>query len=659
MTEIKRPYNSRITQIYMKLIREKYPHVNTAEILEYAGIKPYELEDEGCWFSQQQVDLFHERCVFLTGNKDIAREAGQFSAHLSTHSIFRRYFLGLVGPVQAYMMFEKKASFITQSTDFKTEKVNNQKVIVTVTPKEGIKEREYQCKNRMGILESVAITILHNKPQIVHTKCMIKGDEACVYEISWRKNFPMVLKRIRYYYFFVVLVAALALIPFQKPTAWLITALSLFLSSALLTIRSKMQENDLMRKTMKELHLSSDQLLDQIKNHSLQAGLANEVGQAVTVHQDIDSLLTDINDIFREHINFDRGIILLTDEHGEYLRFKVGFGLRERDRKLLKENSFNISNPDSKGIFTNCIRNSKAYLVNDLNDIQEDLSFRSKALGRMIGTKSFICCPISNENEAIGLLAVDNLSTERRLLNSDLNFLKGIATVIGMGIQNIKLIQNTESQFKSIIQVLATSIDARDYVTAGHSEKVTSYALGICDQMNLDDDYKEMIRIAALLHDYGKIAVPDAILKKKGALTPAEYAIIQTHTVKTKEILDKIKFRGIYKQIPEVAYCHHEHMDGRGYPQGLKGEEIPLGARIIAVADFYDALTSERHYRQPMSSDKAIDILLAETNGHLDPKVASAFIKSLNRPPRTVVVKKKKEQDQAEDTFPRTMISGV
>ena len=114
--------------------------------------------------------------------------------------------------------------------------------------------------------------------------------------------------------------------------------------------------------------------------------------------------------------------------------------------------------------------------------------------------------------------------------------------------------------------------------------------MGICDKLNLSSNYREMISVASLLHDYGKIGVPDSILKKPGRLTKEEYETVKTHAQKTQTILEQINFEGIFSQVPEVAGSHHEKMDGSGYPNGLKGEEIPLGARIIAVADFFEAI---------------------------------------------------------------------
>jgi HD-GYP domain-containing protein (c-di-GMP phosphodiesterase class II) len=136
-----------------------------------------------------------------------------------------------------------------------------------------------------------------------------------------------------------------------------------------------------------------------------------------------------------------------------------------------------------------------------------------------------------------------------------------------------------------------------------------------------------MIRVASLLHDYGKIGVPDSILKKPGRLTKEEYEKVKTHALKTQRILEQINFEGLLSQVPEIAGAHHEKMDGSGYPNGLKGEEIPLGARIIAVADFFEAVTAKRHYRDPLPISYAFRLLEKERGIHFDEKVVDAFIR--------------------------------
>ncbi|MFQ3620182.1 MAG: HD-GYP domain-containing protein, partial [Spirochaetales bacterium] len=207
-----------------------------------------------------------------------------------------------------------------------------------------------------------------------------------------------------------------------------------------------------------------------------------------------------------------------------------------------------------------------------------------------------------------------------------LNLLMGIAPEIGISIHNALMIESQQRQFQSVLQTLAASIDARDFLTAGHSEKVTAYAVGICQELGLSREYTEMIKVASQLHDYGKIGIRDSILKKPGPLNSKEREEIKSHAEKTEQILRNIHFEGIFKEVPLIAGAHHEWVDGSGYPRGLKGEEIPLGARIIAVADFFEAITSKRHYREPMSFEQAIQVLKDESGRHLDPMVVDAFI---------------------------------
>jgi HD-GYP domain-containing protein (c-di-GMP phosphodiesterase class II)/Tfp pilus assembly protein PilZ len=256
----------------------------------------------------------------------------------------------------------------------------------------------------------------------------------------------------------------------------------------------------------------------------------------------------------------------------------------------------------------------------------DSLSLDSLSFVKKIGTQSFICCPIVCEGSSIGILAVDNVKTKRPLVQSDISLLMGIASVIGISLRNAELIESKVRQFNSVLQVLAASIDARDSLTSGHSEKVTEYVVGICNELRLSRDDCEMIRVAALLHDYGKIGVPDAILKKAGALSPEEFDIVKTHADKTREILERINFEGIYRMVPEIAGAHHEKVDGSGYPNGLKGEEIPQGAKIIAVADYFEAITAKRHYREPMLLDEAMNIMRGEIDKHFERDIVDAFV---------------------------------
>ena len=176
--------------------------------------------------------------------------------------------------------------------------------------------------------------------------------------------------------------------------------------------------------------------------------------------------------------------------------------------------------------------------------------------------------------------------------------------------------------FMSSIQMLAGAVDEKDPYTRGHSDRVTRYSMMIAREMGLDDAFIEIIRVAAQLHDVGKIGIEDRILKKPGALTPEEFEIMKTHTTKGANILRPVP--QLQEMIPGIE-LHHESLDGRGYPHGLKGDEIPLLPRIIAVADTFDALTTNRPYQQGREVHEALKIIHSLSGKRLDPNAVFAL----------------------------------
>jgi HD-GYP domain-containing protein (c-di-GMP phosphodiesterase class II) len=322
------------------------------------------------------------------------------------------------------------------------------------------------------------------------------------------------------------------------------------------------------------------------------------------------------------------------------LEYGGAYGYNNEMNEEIRSVSFHLDKKDSKGIFVVSFREQRPYLINDLNEIEKELSSKSLDFARRMGAKSFICSPIVCDGESLGVFAADNVHSKRPLVQSDISLLIGIASIIGIAIKNTELIESKERQFRSILEVLAASIDARDPMTSGHSALVTEYAIGICEELHLDSQYREMIRVAALLHDYGKIGVPDSILNKPGRLTSREYTAVKAHAGKTREILKRVNFEGIYNEVPFIAGAHHERYDGQGYPEGLAGHDIPLGARIIAVADFFEAITAKRHYHQPMLPEQAFALMRSKINTHFDPMIVDAFIRYYKRNPKLTIVKK-------------------
>jgi HD-GYP domain-containing protein (c-di-GMP phosphodiesterase class II) len=333
----------------------------------------------------------------------------------------------------------------------------------------------------------------------------------------------------------------------------------------------------------------------------------------------------------KKWLDYDRCMILLADSGKKRLVFGAGYGHDERASKLLRRTAFHLDKPGSRGVFVVCFKQQKPFLVSNVEEIEGDLSLKSMSYAQELGAESFICCPIVSNGESIGVLVVDNVKTKRPLVETDRSLLIGVASVVGISLRNEELLKSKDRQFRSILHGLAASIDARDPLTRGHSEKVTEYAQGICEELGFSPEEREVISTAALLHDYGKLAVPDAILRKPGRLNPRERELVKIHAEQTERILRQISFEGIYRQVPAIAGAHHEKIDGSGYPRGLKGEEIPLGARIIGVADFFEAITAKRHYHEPMGREEAIAFLKREAGKSFEPRLVDAFLRYYER----------------------------
>ncbi|HKI56908.1 MAG TPA: HD-GYP domain-containing protein [Trueperaceae bacterium] len=178
--------------------------------------------------------------------------------------------------------------------------------------------------------------------------------------------------------------------------------------------------------------------------------------------------------------------------------------------------------------------------------------------------------------------------------------------------------------YDATIEGWSRALDLRDKETEGHSRRVTQLTLELARELGLGEAQLVQIRRGALLHDIGKMGVPDAILQKPGPLTEEEWAVMRRHPLLGRDLLAPIAFLGPALEIP---YAHHERWDGTGYPEGLKGEQVPLAARIFAVADVYDALTSDRPYRPAWSHDRAREHIRASAGTHFDPAVVEVFLR--------------------------------
>ena len=311
------------------------------------------------------------------------------------------------------------------------------------------------------------------------------------------------------------------------------------------------------------------------------------------------------------------------DKSRLFLHKALGFSKDEIDNiKLL--GSWEVINRE-------VIKKRRALIV---NDIHTNAIFRNKILPfsrEKIPIKSFMAVPLDKGKKIIGVLIVSNRKRPGHRFNKeDGELLSSLSNHIAIAIINAKLYKRLNDLFISIVTSLTRTLDAKDPYTGSHSERVMKYAFAIGREMKLKEDVIEDLRLSSLLHDIGKVGIKDDILLKAGNLSPLEKKEIYKHPYIGARIVETIA--GSHNIIRGISE-HHERYGGGGYPRGLKGDKISLEARIIAVADAYDAITTDRPYHSRYSAEKAYGKIIRGSPSRFDPKVVKSLAVSFKKHP--------------------------
>lgn len=237
--------------------------------------------------------------------------------------------------------------------------------------------------------------------------------------------------------------------------------------------------------------------------------------------------------------------------------------------------------------------------------------------------QSVMCVPIATDQAVLGVLYADSRSQTGAFTENDLDLLALIGNLAGVAIHRAQVVAQEEQFFFDTIRAFVASIDAKDGYTHRHSERVAAFACRIARELGLSEEEVEVVQLAALLHDVGKIGVSESILNKPGRLTDEEFAAMRKHPLYGLKILSHIHSPRFRRILPAVR-SHHERWDGTGYPDAVAAKAIPLLGRILAVADFLDALTSDRSYREGLEFEEVVSMIEKEAGAHFDPEVARA-----------------------------------
>ncbi|HEY3426355.1 MAG TPA: HD domain-containing phosphohydrolase [Negativicutes bacterium] len=270
------------------------------------------------------------------------------------------------------------------------------------------------------------------------------------------------------------------------------------------------------------------------------------------------------------------------------------------------------------------MRIAKTVAVSGKAEIIDNIALNQRSTLAKTNTGSLLCAPLKIKERVIGVISVSSLKPSNYTAG-DLKLMSAIALPAALAIENAKLYEQLKKDFINTVRTLAEIIEKRDPYTGGHTKRVMEYSIATGKRMDLSGKQMKQLEMAAILHDIGKIGIRDSILLKTDRLTETEFLEIQQHTSLGQEILCHIK--SLADIIPGVKH-HHERFDGNGYPGQLAGTDIDILARIISVADAFDAMTTDRPYRKGLTIEQALAELASNAGSQFDPEVVTAFFQA-------------------------------
>ncbi len=366
--------------------------------------------------------------------------------------------------------------------------------------------------------------------------------------------------------------------------------------------------------------LENSRLFEETQRRLQKIQALHNIDVAIAGSMDIKVILNIALDEIIRQLNVDAVDVFLYSPYNQSLEYTVQQGFRSR--------LFNVMPIKlGEGIVGRVALERRSIKVLNL---AEEESWIRKDLILEEGFVSYYGVPLIAKGQLLGVLEV----FKRSPIEEDEEweeYLETLAGQIAIAPDNARLLESLVSANRELsraydktLEGWAYALDLRDKETEGHSQRVTELTLRIAKKMGVRDEDLIHIRRGALLHDMGKIGIPDNILLKPDKLSEEEWEIMKKHPVYAYQMLSRIEY---LRPALDIPYCHHEKWDGSGYPRGLKGEEIPLAARIFAVADVFDALTSDRPYRKAWTKESAIEYIKGEAGKHFDPRVVDAFLK--------------------------------
>ncbi len=379
-------------------------------------------------------------------------------------------------------------------------------------------------------------------------------------------------------------------------------------------IRAKHHLADQISQAQTNLDATNTRLRQRVEELSI----LNEISKVTMSVLNLEKLLDVYIDLVRSKVGIANCSILLVEPDSDELVVCASAGEKADGLGLVGERT-----PLGVGIEGWVAANRVAVLVDDL---ARDARFKDKGSAKY-PTGSLICAPLVAKGELLGVIDLNQKTAGGKFTENDLRLLTTVASQVSVAIDNARLYRMLQENSYRTVKALATTLEAKDRYTHGHSARVTDYSLLVARRMQLAEEDLERLRYAAQLHDVGKIGVDESILRKPSGLTDDEREAVQEHPIIGERILEPLDF---LSDVKTIIRHHHERWDGRGYPDGIAGTDIGTLTQIMSVADAYDAMTSERPYRHARSASDALGELRRCRGSQFDPEVIDEFVAALS-----------------------------
>jgi HD-GYP domain-containing protein (c-di-GMP phosphodiesterase class II) len=368
--------------------------------------------------------------------------------------------------------------------------------------------------------------------------------------------------------------------------------------------------------------------------------------QAIAAERDLTRLFEIVMDQIFNLVPAHNGVIILKEKQTSKGRTSTQIKLGQTSAldglvtEYVRTGALGMEVTISSSIVKRAIDNHEAVLTVDAAD---DARFESGASILSENIASAICVPLIYQGDVLGVIYIDTRGTTNAFVNRDLELVCAIAGPAATSISNAQYTRKLDQSYQDTLIAMANAIELRDHYTVGHNWRVAKYSVEIARELGWSPEKLKEVEMGCVLHDIGKLAVPDAVLQKPGKLTEEEYEMMKVHPERGAHLIQDIEH--LHPLLPYCLY-HHERPDGKGYPYGLKGEEIPIEGRLVGVADCWDALTSNRPYRKGMDIEKAISIMEEGRGTQFDPVCVDAFLKCVREGRINAILQNYHEKDE-------------